>query len=127
MSSINKTCLVFFLVGFSFVLATAQETESIQTTGMASYYHDKFEGRPTASGEPYRKDSLTAAHPTLPFNTLLRVTNLSNKKSVVVKVNDRGPFVRSRIIDVSKAAAITLDFIDQGLTQVKIEVVENDE
>lgn len=126
MSFIFKTVLVIFLTGFSFSSATAQETDSIQTTGMASYYHDKFEGRPTASGQPYRKDSLTAAHPTLPFNTLVRVTNLSNKKSVVVKVNDRGPFVKSRIIDVSKAAAIALGFLDQGLTKVRIEVVEKE-
>ncbi|THD67678.1 septal ring lytic transglycosylase RlpA family protein [Robertkochia marina] len=127
MSSFIKTFLVIFLLIGSYASVQAQETDSLQTTGMASYYHDKFEGRPTASGQPYRKDSLTAAHPTLPFNTLVRVTNLSNDKSVVVKVNDRGPFVRSRIIDVSKAAAIALDFLEKGLTRVEIQVVTDDE
>lgn len=92
--------------------------------GEASYYADKFEGRPTASGEPYRADQLTAAHRTLPFGTRVKVTNLSNDRSVVVRINDRGPHVRRRIIDLSRAAAEELDFIRQGVAQVSIQVME---
>ncbi len=95
----------------------SQNTE----TGMASYYSDKFEGKTTASGELYRSSKMTAAHRTLPFGTQVKVTNLSNNKSVTVTVNDRGPFVKDRIIDLSKAAAVKLDYIDQGIAKVKIE------
>ncbi len=93
-------------------------------TGQASYYADKFEGRRTANGEKYRHSKLTAAHLTLPFGTKVKVTNLANKKSVVVRVNDRGPFVEGRVIDLSKSAAELLDFIYDGLTDVKIEIVK---
>lgn len=92
-------------------------------TGMASFYSDKFEGRKTASGEAYKQKKMTAAHRTLPFNTKIKVTNLDNKKTVIVKVNDRGPFVNNRILDLSKAAAIKLDFIDKGVTKVKWELI----
>ena len=98
----------------------AQKSE----TGMASFYGDTFEGKPTASGEPYRASGLTAAHRTLPFGTRVRVTNLSNDRSVIVKVNDRGPFAKERIIDLSRAAAIKLDYIDKGVTRVRIEVLK---
>lgn len=89
--------------------------------GIASYYADRYEGRPTASGEPYRKSLLTAAHKTLPFGTIVTVTNKENGKVIEVKVNDRGPFVEGRIIDLSRAAAEELDFIQDGLTEVRIE------
>jgi len=92
-------------------------------TGMASFYNDKFEGRSTASGELYKQKKMTAAHRTLPFNTRIKVTNLSNEKTVIVTINDRGPFVKDRILDLSKAAAIKLDFIDKGVTRVKWEVI----
>lgn len=92
-------------------------------TGKASYYADKFEGSPTASGEKYRGSKMTAAHKTLPFGTKIRVTNLANNVSVVLEVNDRGPFVEGRILDVSKAAAEKLGFFNQGIAEVKIEVV----
>lgn len=95
----------------------SQSTE----TGLASYYGDKFEGKMTASGEVYRSSKMTAAHRTLPFGTRVKVTNLSNNKSVTVTVNDRGPFVKDRIIDVSKAAAVKLDYMDQGVAKVKVE------
>ena len=117
-----STLLLFlFLCAFP---AWAQKENKTNMKGKASYYAAKFEGRRTSSGEKYRKDSLTAAHKTLPFGTRVRVTNLSNNKVVVVKINDRLPKKSKRIIDLSKAAATELDFIRQGLTQVEIEVLE---
>lgn len=93
-------------------------------TGLASFYSDAFEGKKTASGEIYKSSKMTAAHRTLPFGTRVKVTNLSNNKSVTVTVNDRGPFVKDRIIDLSKAAAVKLDYMDQGVTKVKIEPIK---
>jgi len=93
-------------------------------TGKASFYADKFEGRPTASGEKYRHNKLTAAHKTLPFGTKVKVTNLDNNKTVEVVINDRGPYVDGRIIDLSKSAAEQLGFINQGLAEVKMEIVD---
>jgi rare lipoprotein A len=90
---------------------------------MASYYHSKFQGRPTASGEVYNETELTGAHRTLPFGTRVRVTNLANDQSVVVRINDRGPFIKGRIIDVSRRAARELGFIVQGTTKVHVEVL----
>ncbi len=94
-------------------------------TGKASYYAMKFKGRKTASGEIYDPDKLTAAHPKLPFGTMVRVTNLYNNASVIVRINDRGPHVKSRIIDLSYAAAKKLDIITRGLGEVAIEVIKN--
>src|SRR5690606_20336103 len=103
-----KTLPVLLLLAFSLTsLAQVQ-------TGKASFYADKFEGSPTASGEKYRHNKLTAAHKPLPFGTRVRVTNLSNNKTVDVVINDRGPYVENRIIDLSKSAAEKLDFINQG-------------
>jgi rare lipoprotein A len=93
-------------------------------TGKASFYADKFEGNPTASGEKYKHSRLTAAHRTLPFGTRVRVTNLGNNKTVEVVVNDRGPFVDGRVIDLSRSAAEKLDFINAGLAEVKVEVID---
>lgn len=93
-------------------------------SGKASFYADKFEGRPTASGEKYKHSKLTAAHKTLPFGTKVKVTNKANQKTVEVVVNDRGPYVDGRIIDLSKSAAEKLDFISQGLADVTIEVID---
>jgi rare lipoprotein A len=90
--------------------------------GAASYYADSLDGNPTASGEPYDKDGLTAAHRTLPFDAMVRVTNLDNDKTVVVRINDRGPHSKSRIIDVSGAAAKQLGLIDSGTAKVRLEV-----
>ncbi len=92
--------------------------------GIASFYADKFEGRITASGEIYKHSKLTAAHPELPFGTFVKITNLTNGNSVIVVINDRGPYVGDRIIDLSKKAAIKLDFIALGTTEVSLEVVE---
>ena len=109
------------------VLLTALVTTSTlaQTqSGKASFYADKFEGRPTASGEKYKHAKLTAAHKTLPFGTQVRVTNTANKKTVEVIINDRGPYVDGRIIDLSKSAAEKLGFIQQGLADVTVEVID---
>ncbi len=108
--------LMFLLVVF--VAVDAQHTEK----GKASYYSDHFEGKKTASGEAYQAILLTAAHRTLPFGTKVKVTNLKNSKSVVVRINDRGPFSMGRIIDLSKSAMETLDGINDGVIDVEIEV-----
>ena len=88
--------------------------------GLASYYADGYEGKTTANGEIYRQGKITAAHKTLPFGTKVEVTNLSNNKSVVVRINDRGPFIRGRIIDLTKAAAREIDMVGAGVAKVKI-------
>jgi len=93
--------------------------------GFASYYDSRFDGARTASGERYDEKALTAAHRTLPFGTRVQVTNLSNGRSVVVTITDRGPFARGRVIDVSRRAARRLDFLRDGTTRVRLEVVEN--
>ena len=96
-----------------------------QTTeiGTASFYNDKFEGKITASGEVFSQSKMTAAHRTLPFKTKIKVTNLVNKRTVIVTINDRGPFVEGRILDLSKKAAIKLDFVDKGVVKVQFEVI----
>jgi peptidoglycan lytic transglycosylase len=101
--------------------------QSFKQTGIASYYADKFVGHTTANGEKYKHSKLTAAHKTLPFGTILRVKNLDNGKEVTVRVNDRGPFVKDRIIDLSKSAAKELDFINKGITKVEIVSIGNSE
>lgn len=94
-----------------------------QQVGWASYYAHKFHGRRTASGERYDENALTAAHPRLPFGTRLSVINLSNRRTVDVRVNDRGPFVKGRIIDLSYAAAKRLKMLRDGIVRVKITVL----
>ncbi len=111
------------LFGLCFYFLLASAFGQVQT-GNASYYADKFEGQPTASGEKYRHNKLTAAHKTLPFGTRVRVTNLSNNATVEVVINDRGPYVEDRIIDLSKAAAEKLGYIMQGIAEVKLEVID---
>ncbi|HXF14508.1 MAG TPA: septal ring lytic transglycosylase RlpA family protein [Terriglobales bacterium] len=91
--------------------------------GTASWYGDYFEGRPTASGEPFDMYDMTAAHLTLPLGTLVRVTNLRNHRSVIVRINDRGPYVDGRIVDLSYNAARVLHFDQQGLQRVRLDVV----
>ena len=94
--------------------------EPYESTGIASYYADSLHGNKTASGERYDKNELTAAHPWLPFGTRLLVTNLKNGRTVEVRVNDRGPFIKGRIIDLSRAAAKELKMIRSGITKVTI-------
>jgi len=91
--------------------------------GTASWYGEDFDGKPTASGEPYDMFGMTAAHPTLPLGSYVKVTNLHNGKTVVVKVNDRGPVVAGRIIDLSMSAAEALDFKAHGIQRVRLDVV----
>ena len=94
-----------------------------QEEGLASYYHERFHGRKSSSGRVHDRNELVAAHRTYPFGTFLRVTNLSNMKSVIVCVTDRGPFRKGRIIDVSASAAEILDFKKKGVTRVRVEEV----
>jgi rare lipoprotein A len=94
--------------------------------GTASWYGDYFDGKETASGEPFNMYDLTAAHPSLPLGTMVKVTNLRNHKAVVVKINDRGPVVPGRIIDLSYSAAKTLQFKSSGLQKVRLDVVYPD-
>lgn len=108
---------LFLSLIFSVSLAQVQ-------TGKASFYADKFEGTPTASGEKYRHNKFTAAHKTLPFGTRVKVTNLGNNESVEVIINDRGPYVENRILDLSKSAAEKLGFVSQGLAEIRLEVVD---
>jgi rare lipoprotein A len=91
--------------------------------GTASWYGEYFEGKPTASGEPFNMYDLTAAHPTLPLGTFVRVTNLRNRRTVVVRINDRGPIVNGRIIDVSYSAARVLNFHARGVQRVRLDLV----
>ncbi len=118
----SSLCALLFL-SFSSV-ALAQDEEEF---GMASYYHESFHGNETAYGVEYDKNKLTAAHRLHPYGTRLRVTRLDNKKSVVVKVTDKGPYVRGRIIDLSKAAAERIGLLEDGVTEVKVEVLERGE
>ncbi|MEZ4818730.1 MAG: septal ring lytic transglycosylase RlpA family protein [Bdellovibrionota bacterium] len=96
-------------------------TSQVQNVGYASWYGGKFHGRKTASGEIYDQDLMTAAHKTLSFGTLVRVTNLDNGKKTIVKINDRGPFVKGRIIDLSREAARRIDMLSTGTAKVKLE------
>lgn len=92
--------------------------------GKASYYYGKWIGRKTANGEIYRASDVTGAHKTLPFNTRVRVTNLRNNKSVVVRINNRGPYIKERIIDLSIAAARQIEMTKAGVVPVKVEVLQ---
>jgi len=93
------------------------------TVGLASWYGDDFHGRYTANGEIFDRNGISAAHPTLPMPCYVRVTNLSNGRSIMVRVNDRGPYVGNRVIDLSVRAARLLDFYERGVAKVKVEYV----
>lgn len=105
-------------------VATASKSNK-SMKGKASYYHDKFNGRRTASGQLFSQRQLTAAHRYLPLGTKVRVTNLRNKRSVEVKINDRGPWCKGRVIDLSKAAARELGMMRSGVAMVQLEVVDS--
>lgn len=117
-----KTYFLIILLCLQISEIFAQGQKFTQT-GTASYYAGRFHGRKTASGEIYDSKKLTAAHRTLKFGTMVKVTNLKNNLSVIVKVNDRGPFAHNRIIDISQAAAKEIGMLKTGTTQVRIEVV----
>ena len=92
-------------------------------TGIASWYGEPYHGRTASNGEIYDMDQLTAAHRTLPFETIVRVTNLSNNRNVDVRITDRGPFVKGRIIDLSLAAARDIDMLREGVVRVRLKVI----
>jgi rare lipoprotein A len=125
MKKIFLILAVLFVTVFYFPYRVqAQSAEIFRQEGIASWYGKEFEGRPTASGEIFDSSKLTAAHPSLPFGTMLVVTNQHNNKKVTVRVNDRGPFVAARIVDISKAAAEQLDMIVTGTAPVLIESID---
>jgi len=102
---------------------TESGEDAVFEEGIASYYHDSLHGNLTASGAPYDRESLTAAHRSLPFGTRIRVTNLENERSIILTVNDRGPFIDGRIVDLSRRAARHLGFIEAGIVPVTIAIV----
>ena len=117
-------------LAFTACASSAEETHPSGTqtavysqVGVASWYGGKFHGRKTANGETYDQNRMTAAHRTLPFGTRVEVTNLRNGRSVVVRINDRGPFIKGRIIDVSRRAAGKLGFRNQGITKVRVRAI----
>jgi rare lipoprotein A len=125
--------IVAFFIGASPALsAKEKETRHHQssvnsrakpTIGMASFYAAKFQGRRTASGEIFNNNAMTAAHRSLPFGTLIKVTNVRNGRSVVVRVNDRGPYAKGRIIDLTRAAAKKIGIGHAGTARVKLEIL----
>lgn len=122
MLKFSLTLAATWLLVFTSVVQSASVGDT--ETGIAAYYSNVFHGRRTASGERYDKNAYTAAHKRLPFGTRIRIMNLENDKSVVVKINDRGPSSKKRILDVSRRAARDLDFVRKGLTKVRLEVIE---
>ena len=121
----HKNYKTFLLIGF-FIVAAAFSlfAEVYKTSVTASYYAEDFHGKKTSNGERFNMNDFTCAHKSLPFNTILKVTNLANGKTCEVRVNDRGPFVLNREIDLSKAAATKLGMIGSGTTKVKLEIVK---
>jgi rare lipoprotein A len=120
----TKYLIILLLYFFTYCAATESEPKEVYnylTEGKASWYGRKFQGKYTASGEVFDTAGLTAAHRTLPFGTILKVTNKTNGKSVVVKVNDRGPVNKTRILDLSKQAAKELGMIHAGVANVILE------
>ena len=115
--------ILVLLAGCTVVRPSPPPSASVERTGEASWYGRPFHGRRTASGEVYDMYKLTAAHPTLPFGARVRVTSLRNGRSVEVRINDRGPAVRGRIIDLSYAAARAIDSVGAGVFPVRLRVV----
>ncbi|NDK54933.1 septal ring lytic transglycosylase RlpA family protein [Pontibacter fetidus] len=122
------TCLLVLAISLSLVSCAGSKANFGQKgyteEGKASYYSRKLQGRKMANGEPYKRHKLTAAHKKLPMGTKVKVTNLANNRSVKVKITDRGPFVRGRIVDLSEAAAKKLGYIDNGVAPVKMKVIK---
>lgn len=105
------------------LMAATGGPAAAEAVGVASFYGGRHHGGPTASGERFNQNAMTAAHRTYPLGTRVKVTNLSNGKSVTLRINDRGPYIRGRIIDVSRGAAAQLGFIANGLAKVRVERV----
>ena len=141
----NKKSILLKLYGFCFlisiILTSCASSNKISSAGnvitqkeptavgdiqygVSSYYAEKFHGRRTANGEIYDMYGISGAHQTLPLNSVVKVTNLKNNKVLVIKVNDRGPFIKDRIFDCSYGAAVKLGFISKGTAIVKVEVIE---
>jgi rare lipoprotein A len=114
-------CLIasFHILPSTTVLAKTKPS----ITGSASWYGGKFHGRKTANGERYNQNAMTAAHKSLPFGTKVRVTNAANGKSVIVRINDRGPYSGKRVIDLSRAAASAVGIIQRGVARVRVDVL----
>lgn len=124
----KKFCFKYIITLFLVLICSSlnASADSLYKSNVtASYYADKFHGRKTSNGEVFNMWAMTAAHKTLPFNTVLRVTNLSNGKSVVVRINDRGPFVKGREIDLSKGAAAKIGMIKSGTAKVSLTIIKN--
>lgn len=126
---INIKRLIIIFLSINLLACTpvsAAKSEKLiahQEVGNASFYANRFQGRKTASGEIFRQNIKTAAHRKLPFGTKVQVTNLKNGKMVVVRINDRGPFVKGRIIDLSRSAFKAINSLDAGVIKVRIEVI----
>lgn len=120
-SNISNSFYILLLVLFIGV-SSCGPAKQIER-GEASYYHNKYRGKKTASGEKFRQYKRTAAHKTLPLGTKVKVTNLKNGKKVRVTINDRGPFIEGRIIDLSRKAARKVDMLNDGVAPVKIEYI----
>ncbi len=127
-TTLSTILLLFILMacggGHRNIYPPSSILKNYRLTGYASWYGPKFNGRRTASGEIFDMNKLTAAHNTLPFGTIVRVTNLRNGKSVVVKINDRGPFKKNRVIDLSYKAAKKIGMIRDGTAPVKITILK---
>jgi len=125
MKLMTQNKILLAIVCFAIIATTGVDAQNKNyvKTGIASFYADKFEGRPTANGEIYYHAKKTAAHKTLPFGSIVKVTNLENNKYAVVRINDRGPFIDNRIIDLSKSVAQELGIVEKGLVKVKIELI----
>jgi len=117
---LNQYLIVSLLIALS--SSACAKHNGIQT-GKGSWYGKKFHGRKTASGEKYNMYAYTAAHKTLPFNTMVEVTNLSNHRKVIVRINDRGPYAKGRIIDLSYLAAKKLGYANKGVAKLKLRVL----
>jgi len=121
---------IYLLLGVSLIAAgviiglASNPSGGFYQTGIASWYGPNFQGNPTANGEIFDMNELTAAHKSLPFNTRVKVVDLSSGKNVVVRINDRGPFIKGRIIDLSRRAAEKLGIIDSGTAEVGLKILK---
>jgi rare lipoprotein A len=119
---VSLCCLL--VSGCSLIVTPKEDSGAPSTVGLASYYHEKFQGRLTASGEPLDQQALTAAHRSYPFGTKVRVENLENGKTVDVRINDCGPSISNRIIDLTRRAAETIGMLHQGTAKVRLSVLK---
>lgn len=119
----NRRMKTFFIIA-SFLLTATMLLEAFEETGLASWYGGKFQGRLTASGERFDTNKLTAAHKTLPFGTIVEVMNLEDHSTVQVRINDRGPFIKNRVIDLSRASAQKIGLTSRGIVKVRIRIIQ---